>query len=56
MTITPISGGKFAREIAEQIRISQLGGIGSNSLANKVNPIASKARQELMENLTEMKF
>jgi hypothetical protein len=56
VTITPIGGGKFAREIAEQIRISQLGGIGSDSLANKVNPIASTARQELMENLMGMKF
>ncbi len=40
-----VLGGKLAREIAEQQRINQLGGI--DNLANKVNPIGP-ARQHLM--------
>jgi RHS repeat-associated protein len=35
--ITPVSGGKTAREIAEQLRINELGGVGN--LENIRNPI-----------------
>lgn len=37
--VTQVSGGKFTREIAEQDRISQLGGIPGGKLSNKINPI-----------------
>ena len=37
VTVTPVSGGKLVREVVEQIRINQLGGIVN--LANHVNPI-----------------
>ena len=40
-----VSGGKTAREIAEQRRIDQLGGI--ENLENKINPIGPKRRHLL---------
>ena len=43
--IVPVDGGKLAREIAEQTRINQLGGIVN--LENLRNPIGA-ARQYLM--------
>ena len=45
--VTPVSGGKTAREIAEQRRIDELGGIFN--LENKVNPIGSHRRHLLKE-------
>lgn len=47
--VIEILGGKFPREVAEQIRIDQLGGIGQ--LANKVNPIGM-ARRSLFNAFT----
>lgn len=44
-----VLGNKLVREVAEQVRIDQLGGIGN--LLNKVNPIGP-ARQALMDSLT----
>ena len=41
----PVSGGKTAREIAEQLKIDELGGI--ENLVNKVNPIGAR-RFDLM--------
>jgi hypothetical protein len=38
-TTTPVRGGKFQREIAEQNRINALGGLGGGRVSNKVNPI-----------------
>ena len=48
-----VRGGRTAREIAEQLRINDLNGIGG--LANKVNPIgnSSKALLQNFENLAE---
>jgi hypothetical protein len=43
--ITEVLGGKTAREIAEQLRINELGGV--ESLENILNPIG-KARQHLL--------
>jgi RHS repeat-associated protein len=43
--VQPVAGGKTAREIAEQRRINEHGGI--QNLANKLNPIGPK-RQHLM--------
>jgi hypothetical protein len=43
----PVPGGKTAREIAEQRRIDELGGI--ESLENKVNPIGARRRHLLGE-------
>lgn len=45
---TSVSGGKFAREIAEQNRINELGGI--SNLANKVNPIGPNRVLEALKN------
>ncbi len=45
---THVPGGKTAREIAEQQRIDQLGGIRSGNLENKVNPIGP-SRRHLLE-------
>jgi RHS repeat-associated protein len=36
---TAVPGGKFMREIAEQNRITDLGGIKGGNVSNKVNPI-----------------
>ena len=36
-----VLGGKTSREVAEQRMANQLGGVGTGSLANKVNPIGS---------------
>ncbi|WP_262946819.1 RHS repeat-associated core domain-containing protein [Xenorhabdus indica] len=47
VTTTPVSGGKLQREIAEQSRIKELGGIKSGNLENKVNPIGPK-REHLL--------
>jgi len=47
LQVTEVLGGKTAREIAEQTRINDLGGI--DVLANKRNPIGP-ARQYLMQN------
>lgn len=44
---TYVPGGKTAREIAEQQRIDQLGGIRSGNLENKVNPIGPNRRHLL---------
>jgi RHS repeat-associated protein len=47
---TAVPGGKFAREIAEQNRITDLGGIKGGNVSNKVNPIGvardAAARQQ----------
>ncbi len=48
VTVTPVSGGKLVREVVEQIRINQLGGIGN--LANVVNPIGL-ARTPMVQRL-----
>jgi hypothetical protein len=45
VTFKEVLGGKTAREIAEQTRINELGGI--KNLENKVNPIGPK-RAHLM--------
>lgn len=45
--ITPVEGGKTAREVAEQKRINELGGV--TNLENKVNPIGPR-RQHIMNN------
>jgi DNA-binding NarL/FixJ family response regulator len=45
--VTPVNGGKTAREIAEQLQIRKLGGIESGQLENKVNPIGPKRRHLL---------
>ena len=42
---TEVLGGKTAREVAEQMRIDELGGI--ENLENKVNPIGAKRRNLL---------
>jgi hypothetical protein len=44
---TEVRGGKTAREIAEQRRIDELGGVKSGNLENKKNPIG-EARKHLM--------
>ena len=44
---TYVPGGKTAREIAEQRRIDDLGGVNGGRVTNKVNPIGAK-RQYLM--------
>lgn len=36
-----VLGGKTSREVAEQRMANQLGGVGTGSLANKVNPIGA---------------
>lgn len=46
VTTREVLGGKTAREVAEQTRINELGGI--KNLENKVNPIGP-SRQHLME-------
>jgi RHS repeat-associated protein len=43
-----VLGGKTAREIAEQQRIDELGGIAGGNLENQVNPIGPR-RQHLIE-------
>ena len=45
--MTPVAGGKTAREVAEQKRINQRGGI--RELENKRNPIGAKRRYLLDE-------
>ncbi|CDL86089.1 RHS repeat-associated core domain-containing protein [Xenorhabdus cabanillasii] len=45
VTTTPVPGGKLQREIAEQLRIRELGGV--KNLENKVNPIGPK-REHLL--------
>ena len=48
---TEVTGGKTAREVAEQRRINELtNGVGASDpgIANKVNPIGPK-RQHLMD-------
>ncbi|OQW33080.1 MAG: hypothetical protein A4E19_06970 [Nitrospira sp. SG-bin1] len=45
--VTEVLGGKTTREIAEQNRIRELGGIGSGNLANQRNPIGPKRRHLL---------
>lgn len=45
---TEVKGGKTAREIAEQRRIDELGGVKSGNLENKRNPIGP-ARSHLMD-------
>ncbi|PHM30359.1 RHS repeat-associated core domain-containing protein [Xenorhabdus innexi] len=45
---TPVPGGKLQREIAEQKRIDDLGGVWRGNLENRVNPIGPK-RRHLME-------
>ncbi len=47
---TEVLGGKTAREVAEQRRINQLGGVGN--LENVRNPIGP-ARQDLMKQTPE---
>lgn len=44
----PVAGGKTAREIAEQRRIDELGGIMGGRVANKRNPIGPN-RQHLLK-------
>ena len=46
-SVTRVSGGKTARETAEQHRIDAQGGIKGGSLENKVNPIGPKRRHLL---------
>jgi hypothetical protein len=41
-TVQEVKGGKFAREIAEQTRIDELGGIRGGGLSNLRNPIGAK--------------
>jgi hypothetical protein len=48
LKITEVRGGKTAREIVEQLRINELGGI--DNLANERNPIG-KSREYLLEEL-----
>ncbi|WP_323864377.1 RHS repeat-associated core domain-containing protein [Xenorhabdus cabanillasii] len=52
VTTTPVPGGKLQRELAEQRRINELGGIklpdGTQNLENKVNPIGPK-REHLLK-------
>ena len=43
--VTPVAGGKTVREITEQQRIDELGGI--SNLENKVNPIGPNRRHLL---------
>ncbi len=48
---TVVAGGKLVREIAEQMRIDELGGIAN--LANKVNPVANGAARLLRSLMME---
>lgn len=43
-----VLGGKTSREVAEQRMANQLGGVGTGSLANKVNPIGA-SRSSLLD-------
>jgi hypothetical protein len=45
---TNVTGGKLSREIAEQRRINELGGVKGGRVTNKVNPIGPN-RQHLMD-------
>ncbi len=47
---TEVKGGKTKREIAEQKKIDEKGGIGSDNLSNKRNPIGEKRKHLLEEN------
>lgn len=50
----PVSGGRFQREIAEQNRINELGGIERGLVSNLKNPIGPKRRPAaLREGLVE---
>jgi hypothetical protein len=44
-TISPVGGGKLGREVQEQLKIDQLGGV--TNLLNEVNPIG-QARLDAM--------
>jgi RHS repeat-associated protein len=52
VSVTPIPGGKTAREVAEQKRINQLGGTANrpgSQTSNQRNPIGEKRRKKLEE-------
>lgn len=48
--VTPISGNKFLREIAEQNRITQLGGIPGGTVSNIRNPIGQNREWLALQN------
>jgi RHS repeat-associated protein len=50
VTVTPVSGGKTAREVAEQKRINQLGGTANkpgSQTTNQRNPIGPKRQKRI---------
>ena len=48
--VTEIPGGKFNREIAEQNRINELGGVKGGQVSNKRNPIGVAREERARQN------